>query len=63
MRWVWRKGGIFSVPKRKQVFQLVYMNCVIFYNETTNVCLTIDLNHVVHEVGVEGRGGGDFFCT
>ena len=22
MRWVWRKGGDFFVPKRKQVFQL-----------------------------------------
>ena len=31
------EGGIFSVPKRKQVFHLVYLNCVIFYNETTNV--------------------------
>ena len=50
-------GG--SVPKRKQVFQLVYLNCVIFYNEDTNVLLTIELNHVVHEEG----GGGDFFCN
>ena len=37
-----------------QVFQLVYLHCVIFYNETTNVWLTIKLNHVVHE------GGGIF---
>ena len=36
------------------MFQLVYLNCVIFYNEATNVLLTIELNHVVHE---EGEGG------
>jgi len=31
------------VSKRKQVFRLVYLNCVIFYNETNNVWLTIEL--------------------
>ena len=35
-----RMGGGVSLPKRKQVFQLVYLNCVIFDNETTNVLFT-----------------------